>query len=736
MKKKILIGLGVFSLIFFLGGIYIIATIEKATSQLDNLIMLHQVEILRENLLINLGKVHSDFALRKTRHARSTDTIIANVRSMDSMVDSCFQCHHSNNVLERLNSLKDQIEGYKDSLSRVLTIRANRARVEAEDDRAFLAAEQITANVDGMVHMAALKLSDKTQASLTSIDSSKKLIYVLVGVGPIIAISFGLIFMRQLTKPLSVLLKATRKLKDGDLGHRVEGLRDEYGEVATSFNEMSTSLKDHIHKIQESEKRYRLLFESAGDAIFVVEAEGEKRGDIVEANRAAAEMHGYDIDELLKLNLMKDLDTPDAAKEAPERVRRILNGEWVKAEISHRRKDGTVFPVEFSAGLLTFMGHKYILAIDRDFSDRKQMEDQLLQSKYDWEDTFDTITDMITIHDKDFNIIRANKAAQEYLSLPPLQVTKAKCYKYFHGSDSPPESCPSCECLKTEKSASFEFFEPHFGKYFEVRAMPRFDNNNQMTGLIHVVRDITERKEVEETLQRAEQMKLVGEWAAGLAHEIKNPLAGIKVSVQALSEEPNIAEEDRAIASRAIDEIRRIELLIKSLLNFAKPPKPQLMAVDINDILEKTLAFSLRHPTLSSDQTSRIDIVKDLDENLPQTLADPMQMNQVFLNLLLNSIQAMPNGGTLAVRTRCRDRPPPIQITISDTGKGIDKQNIDKIFQPFFTTKPRGTGLGLAITRRLVEQHGGKIYVETHPGEGTLFTILLHVDQKEDGQVT
>jgi two-component system sensor histidine kinase AtoS len=257
-----------------------------------------------------------------------------------------------------------------------------------------------------------------------------------------------------------------------------------------------------------------------------------------------------------------------------------------------------------------------------------------------------------------------------------------------------------------------------------------------MTGLIHVVRDITERKEVEERLQRAEQMKLVGEWAAGLAHEIKNPLAGIKVSVQAISEEPNIAEEDRAIASRAIDEIRRIELLIKSLLNFAKPPKPQLMAVDINDILDKTLAFSLRHPTLSSDQTRGIDIVKDLDENLPQTLADPMQMNQVFLNLLLNSIQAMPNGGTLAVKTRYRDRQPPIQITISDTGKGIDKQNIDKIFQPFFTTKPRGTGLGLAITRRLVEQHGGKIYVESHPGEGTLFTILLHVDQKEEGQVT
>jgi two-component system sensor histidine kinase AtoS len=112
--------------------------------------------------------------------------------------------------------------------------------------------------------------------------------------------------------------------------------------------------------------------------------------------------------------------------------------------------------------------------------------------------------------------------------------------------------------------------------FLEIRAMPRFDNNNHLIGLIHVVRDITERKRVEEALQRTEQMKMVGEWATGLVHEIKNPLAGIKGSVEVMVDEVSIRKDDRAILHQAVDEIKRIESLLKNLLNFAKPPKPKI----------------------------------------------------------------------------------------------------------------------------------------------------------------
>ena len=265
--------------------------------------------------------------------------------------------------------------------------------------------------------------------------------------------------------------------------------------------------------------------------------------------------------------------------------------------------------------------------------------------------------------------------------------------------------------------------------------MPRLDNNNQVIGLVHVIRDITERKRVEEALQRTEQMKMVGEWATGLVHEIKNPLAGIKGSVEVMVDEVSIREDDRAILHQAVGEIKRIESLLKNLLNFAKPPTPQLTVIDLNDILDKTIAFAMRYPSLLADTATAINVSKDFNKKLPKTMADPMQMQQVFLNLLLNAIEAMPEGGTLAVKTCYDEELNSIQIMISDTGKGIQKEMINNIFQPFFTTKRKGTGLGLAITRRLIEQHGGTIYAESNPGEGTIFNILLRVNEVKKEQV-
>jgi signal transduction histidine kinase len=369
------------------------------------------------------------------------------------------------------------------------------------------------------------------------------------------------------------------------------------------------------------------------------------------------------------------------------------------------------------------------LAFDRDITERKRMENLLLQSKLEWEDTFDTITDMITIHDRDFNIIRANKSAQKILKLPVLKDMKVKCYQYYHGKSCPPEKCPSCESMETGQPVDFEMYEPHLDRYLEIRAIPRFDDDSRLQGIIHVIRDITERKRVEDSLQRAEQMKMVGEWATTLAHEIKNPLAGIKVSVEVLLDELDLAQEDREVIYKAVEEIKRIELLLKSLLNFAKPPKPQLGATDINDLLDKTVAFSLKHPSLSSDNRAAVNVLKEFDGRLPVTLADPMQLQQVFLNLLFNGIEAMPEGGQLGIRTFYDAELKTAHIEISDSGTGIEKEKMDRIFQPFFTTKKKGSGLGLAISRRLIEQHGGEITVKSRSENGTVFKIVLPLQE-------
>ncbi len=136
-----------------------------------------------------------------------------------------------------------------------------------------------------------------------------------------------------------------------------------------------------------------------------------------------------------------------------------------------------------------------------DMEKEHQKTDELVfQTVYNWEDTFNNITDMITVHDKDYNIIHANKAAEKILDLPFLKTKKAKCYELYHGEHNPPKGCPSCECLKTKKPVAFEKFEPHLNKYLEIRAMPQFDSKKELIGVIHIVRDITERKQMEDEI--------------------------------------------------------------------------------------------------------------------------------------------------------------------------------------------------------------------------------------------
>jgi PAS domain S-box-containing protein len=730
MKKKIYIAVGIVCLVFLAGGIYLIAGIEGATSKLNYLIKLHQVELWRKQLVIIIEKVQSDLTLSKTPFASKTDSVIENVRMMDKISTSCLGCHHTPEVEKRLKNMLHEIDDYKDSLSRFLTIRANSARMDSEYNTAFHIAEKLLKEINNMVIITSAKLSEKTQASHGNITRTKVILYALVVITPFFAALLGFIFIKELTKPVKTLLEATRRLKGGDLDHRIKGLTGEFGEVADSFNDMSRSLKEHMHNIEESEKRYRVLFESAGDAIFIFEAEEEKAGQITAANLAAAKMHGCMVDELEALRI-QDIVAFEKEREITVFIQRILKGEWINEVMTHVKKDGTRFPVEMSAGLIELGDRKLVLSFNRDITDRRKMESLILQSKVEWEETFNNITDMITIHDEDFNIIRANKSAEKILGLPFLELTQAKCYTYYHGKDRPPEGCPSCECLTTGEPASFEMFEPHLNKFLEIRAMPRFDEENRLIGLIHVIRDISERKKVEAALQRAEQMRMVGEWAAGLAHEIKNSLAGIKGTVQVIGGEQNISEEDKTIVVQAIDEIKRIEFLLKSLLNFAKPPKPNPTEINVNEILDKTVAVALKRPSVSSNGPKAIKTSKYFDQNVPLTLADPMLLQQAFLNLLFNAIEAMPDGGILGLKTHFDLKQNTIQIMISDTGKGINKEMMESIFQPFFTTKRKGTGLGLAITRRLIEQSGGDISVESEPDKGSVFNVVLHVREIE-----
>ena len=222
-------------------------------------------------------------------------------------------------------------------------------------------------------------------------------------------------------------------------------------------------------------------------------------------------------------------------------------------------------------------------------------------------------------------------------------------------------------------------------------------------------------------MQRTEQLVVVGELAAGLVHEIKNPLAGIKAAVQVLSQEANVSDEDRAVLTRVGREVIGLECLLKGFLEFARPAKPRLADVDVNAFVESTAAFYLRSHTEAPGRPLRI--VKALVP-VPAARADPMQLQQILLNLLLNAVDAMPEGGTVEVRTRCMGQDA-VCVEIADTGRGIRPEHVEEIFKPFFTTKPGGTGLGLAVSRRLAEQHGGTLSFGANPAGGSTFRICL-----------
>ncbi|MBI5558365.1 MAG: HAMP domain-containing protein [Deltaproteobacteria bacterium] len=236
-------------------------------------------------------------------------------------------------------------------------------------------------------------------------------------------------------------------------------------------------------------------------------------------------------------------------------------------------------------------------------------------------------------------------------------------------------------------------------------------------------------------MQQTERLAVVGELAVGLAHEVKNPLAGIKVSIEVLANELTLEQEDKEVFLRIINEIHRIESLLKSLLSYARPSGPAPVSLDLHQLLDTTIksaGYSLVNPANAAKPLKEIEIVKNFSPEVPHVVADQGQMQQVFLNLMLNAIDAIPAKGVITITTQ-KESNAATQIIIADTGKGISPENLSKIFNPFFTTKPKGTGLGLAICKRLIELHNGTIHVSSTPGEGTTFYITLPEKQQLQG---
>ncbi|WP_432822071.1 ATP-binding protein [Trichloromonas sp.] len=264
-----------------------------------------------------------------------------------------------------------------------------------------------------------------------------------------------------------------------------------------------------------------------------------------------------------------------------------------------------------------------------------------------------------------------------------------------------------------------------------VRITPRF--SDEMGSLARSFNSMVNhlekaKKELEQyhyqQMVRADRLASVGEMASGVAHEIKNPLAGIGGAISVLADDFAEGDPRKTIVGEVLEQIARLNKTATDLLFFGRPGDPEFSFVDLNALVKKTLFFIVQHP-----ESKNIHRVKDLDRELPPVWADEKQIQQVLFNVMINGVQAMKDGGTLTVETSLVERGGQKygRILVSDTGKGIPREQLEKIFIPFFTTKNQGTGLGLAICRRLMEQQGGTIQVDSQHGEGTVFEIELPV---------
>lgn len=234
---------------------------------------------------------------------------------------------------------------------------------------------------------------------------------------------------------------------------------------------------------------------------------------------------------------------------------------------------------------------------------------------------------------------------------------------------------------------------------------------------------IKKNEELYEKTKHMEKLALAGEIAAGIAHEIRNPLTVVQGYVQLFSQDKEtLSPEQQQIYSLILEELHRTNAIIADFLRFSRPDVPNISTVNINSIIDSALSLFLGEASRQN-----IDLSFQPDPQCPDLCLDKEQFMQVFLNLFANAIQAMPDGGTLSVKTVFDARQEMVLVHVSDSGKGIPREMQEKVFTPFFTTREKGTGLGLSITQNIIKAHGGNIELESKEGRGTTFTISLPV---------
>ncbi len=342
-------------------------------------------------------------------------------------------------------------------------------------------------------------------------------------------------------------------------------------------------------------------------------------------------------------------------------------------------------------------------------------------------------TNGVIVSDLMGNILNVNPRVEEILDVPKEAAVKQRIQDIFKFNAN--DRWRIYRALK--KNENIHFFDFPYKRpddrqlVLNLSGFSVQDENHNTLGAVTVITDLTEKKRMDDYLLRVEKFAALGRIAAGIAHEIRNPLAGIYTTVQNLEDEFNQDDLRKTDLKNIMEEIDRVEHLIREVLNLVRPVPLQIEDFDIHDLLSTT--FSLLKKEMAG---KKIELRTEYGSGYPVISADPNRLRQVFLNLTINAIESINGGGKITVRTNAAKRGDRewLVIDIIDNGIGIPAKHMSRIFDPFFTTKNAGTGLGLTVTHKIIEEHGGMIEVESQADQGAAFRVLLPVSRAVHGQ--
>jgi PAS domain S-box-containing protein len=523
----------------------------------------------------------------------------------------------------------------------------------------------------------------------------------------------------------AVLLKKNREPIHVEVHGKVVFDEEDHPVALQGITRDITERKRFEEELRQSERRYRTLFERARDSIMIIDAEGENSGRIVDANRVAAELHGYELAELLSLRI-HDLDTPESAERIPERTERILKGEWLREETTHTRKDGSVFPIEISASVVDLEDHQYALAIDRDITERKENEEALRESEERFRALSDATFEAIFLSEKGV-CIGQNLAAEKMFGFSAEEALGRNVTEWI----APASRGSDLDHILLSDEGPYEAIAIRKdGTTFPCQIQGKMIHHGGRSIKVTALRDNTDRKKAAELLVQVERRRAISDLTSGVTHNFRNWLQVIvgatrlalqDVERQEYDEIKVALEKTMKAAQSGAGTLRRLEQFAQ-IREGASDNEDTIF--DVSRTLQNAVEMTKPWWKTGPEEDG---ITICLKSNLTRgawVRGREVEMFEIFVNLIGNASEAITEDGEIEVETLIEaDK---VIVRIGDTGTGIAPQNLSKIFEPFWTTKALvGTGLGLPTSLSIAKRHNGSIHAESRVGSGSIFTVTL-----------